>query len=974
MATASIDGRAFPWVTGETILQFLRRYERSVPHLCYHPSLGPLNTCDSCLVEVRGEIVRACSTPIAEGTDVLVNSPRALRARRIALDRLLENHSVYCTICDKNGNCALHDTIISERVPSQRYRPKGYAIDDSNPFYLYDPGQCLQIGRCVQACQAVVVNEVIAMDWNLNPPRVVWDGGAPINESSCVSCGACVDACPVNALMEKTMVGHAGVLTNAEPQSKRKLVESIKAWETTFTPLMAMSSVESVMREAYLKKTKTVCPYCAVGCTFDVWTRGREVLRVEPQPESPANGIATCIKGKFAWDFVNSPERLRKPLVRDGDRFREATWSEAISLIARRLGEVKTRYGADSIGFIVSCTSTNEEAYLALRFARQVIGTNNIDNCARYCQTPASRGLQRTVGIGADAGRLEDMASADLVILVGSNTSISHPVFAGKLKASAKFRGQKHVVLDVREHEMAKRADLFLRVEPGTDLFVLNAVAKYIIDQGWEDRAFIEARVNGFEEYKTSLARYTLEEAQRLSGVPKEDIVRMAGMIHAARSTCIAWAMGVTQHTAGTETSTAIPNLLLLTGNYGRPGTGGYPLRGHANVQGVDDFGALPDVYPGYEGVEQPGIVEKYEKAWNAQLPRTRGLKETEMVEGISTGKVRAMYIMGEDTLLADSVESETRKGLESLEFLVVQELFFTPTCRFADVVLPAAASLEKDGTFVNTERRIQRLYRALEPLGEAKSEFETLSLLAKEMGSPWSYRNAEQVMDEIAGLVDVFAGVRYDRLAGYRSLQWPVQRDGTDSPYLYKEKFKSEDGRAKFHPTEFIEPLRTSPEFDLMLTNGRELEQFHWGNLTGRTAGIRAKAPGSFVEVSRALAAERDLADGDEVRLTSPWGSAKFAVQLATTSVGKHQLWVPLVEPSESHVNRLVGPNHDPTVGTPNYKEIPVKLEKLSRADPPRSPLPRSNPRFGHQNATRGVNVEAKWRRPDYVFPGQQV
>jgi formate dehydrogenase major subunit len=973
-STALLNGAETRVLEGETILDALLRNQIAIPHICYHPQLGPLRTCDTCLVEVNGKIVRACDTSLAPGASVGVDTPRAKAARRIGMDRLLNQHSVYCTICDKNGNCALHDAILAMRVPSQHYEPKPYPPDESNPFYLYDPGQCLAIGRCVQACQAVVTNEVISMAWHLTPPRVVWDGGRLINESSCVSCGACVSACPVNALMEKSMVGHAGVLTGADPVAKKRMIDSIKTWETSFTPLMAMSSVESAMRDAYLRKTKTVCPYCAVGCTFNVWTRDRQILRIEPLPESPANGIATCIKGKFAWGHINAPDRLTRPLLREGDHFREATWKEAIDLIAKRFREIKAAHGPDALGFVVSCTSTNEEAYLSQKFARGVIGTNNIDNCARYCQSPASMGLSRTVGIGADAGRLEDMATAELVILIGSNTSISHPVLAGKLKAAKKFRGQKHIVLDVRHHTTARGADLFLRVQPGSDLFVLNAVAKYIIDQGWEDRRFIEENVEGFEEYKKSLARYTLDYAAELSGVPARDMVRMAEMIHASRATCIGWAMGVTQHQAGSETSTAIPNLLLLTGNYRRPSTGGYPLRGHANVQGVDDFGTLPEYYPGYEKAEEEEVVRKYEAAWGVSLPREKGKNEVEMVDLINEGKIHALYVAGEDKLLADGPQGDVEKALKKLDFLVVQELFLTLTAQYADVVLPAAASLEKEGTFVNTERRIQRLYAAMPPLGEAKSEFDTMILLARAFGHTWKYDHPRQVMDEVAGLCEVFAGVNYDRLEGFQSLQWPVKKDGTDSPILYTEKFKSESGKAKFHPTEHIEPHRPSAEFDLLLSNGRELEQFHWGNLTRRTPEIMDKAPGTFVEVSEELARERGLKDGDEVRITSPWGSAPFRVQLSTTTVSGKFLWIPLLEASESHVNLLLGRSRDKTTSTPAYKEIPVKLELLRSAPSASSPLPPSNPRFGHPTPVQGVNVEEKWRRPDYRFPGELV
>ncbi len=969
--TASIDGKELEVLPGETVLSLLVRNGLDIPHLCYHPSLGPLQTCDTCLVEIGGQLVRSCATPAQDGMHIAARDGRARKAQLAALAEILHNHNMYCTVCDNNnGDCALHNAVYKMGIESQAFEPKGEPVDDSNPFYVYDPDQCIACGRCVEACQNLVVNEVLSMDWSRSRPRVVWDRGATVNESSCVSCGTCCTVCPVNALMEKSVLGQAGYVTGLMRSVKERVVDAVKEVETSFSPLMLLSTVEGELRNGLVKKTKTVCTFCGVGCTFDVWTRDRKVLLVQPSPDSPANGVATCVKGKFGWDFVNSPDRLVRPLIRtSAGTFREASWEEAIALVARRLSEIKDRHGADAIGVIASCTGTNEESYLAQKLARGVLGTNNVDNCSRYCQSPATIGLWRTVGYGGDSGGIADIEAADLVIIIGSNTAEAHPVLASRVKRARKLRGQKLAVIDLRRNEMAERADLFLRPNPGTDLVLLNAVGRAILDRGWEAKEFIASRTNGFEAFKESLDPFTLEHAARVTGLPQERIVQLATMIHESRGTCILWAMGVTQHQDGSETSTAIANLLLLTGNFGRTGTGGYPLRGHANVQGVSDFGSITDYFPGYQSASDPEVRKKFGAAWGVTLPESSGLNSEQMVSAAEEGKLRAMYLMGEDKVLADSDQGRIHKVLSNLEFLVVQDLFLTRTAEYADVVLPAAASLEKEGTFVSTERRIQRLYRALDPLGESKPDWEILQRIANALGAAWSYAHPSEIMRELAPLTPMFAGVTYERLEGFRSQQWPVGEDGSHTSCLYQDRFAFPDGKARFFVTTLLEPLPTTDVFDLYLNNGRMLEHFHWGNLTRRTKGLAEKVPQMFVEVSPELAEARGLRDGDTVRLTSPSGSAKTKV-LVTDRVSGNVLFLPEHDAGEAAVNRLSTDRVDPTARTPAYKEIPVRMERIESASEPVPPLPRTNPRFAKRNPQPGVQVEKKWERPDYVPP----
>ena len=704
MIRMTVDGLAQTAAPHDRLIDVINRSGTKVPQVCYHPQLGPIQTCDTCMVEVDGKLVRACATAVSDGINVNTNSAGAIAAQREAFDRILSNHVLYCTVCDNsNGNCTVHNTTKLLAIEHQNipYQPKPYEVDNSNPFYRYDPDQCILCGRCVEACQNLEVNETLSINWEDPHPRVLWDGGSTIGESSCVSCGHCVTVCPCNALMEKSMLGHAGFFTGLPKPVLNGMIDVVKAIEpeTGYGTIMRVSESEEAMRESRIRRTKTVCTYCGVGCSFDVWTKDRHILKVEPL-DGPANGISTCVKGKFAWDHINSSDRLTKPLIREGDKFREATWDEALSLVARRLTEIKAKNGPDSIGLIASSKCTNEESYLMQKLARAVVGTNNIDNCSRYCQAPATVGLFRTVGYGGDSGSISDIGQADLVVIVGSNTAESHPVLATRVKRAHKLHGQKLIVADLRENEMARRADVFLHPRPGTDLIWLSAVTRYLIDNGLAKSEFINQWVNGFEAYRKSLEPFTLEFASERCVLPVDTLKQVAHMIADAERVCILFAMGVTQHSQGSDTSTAMSNLLLITGNYMRPGTGAYPLRGHNNVQGASDNGSMPNNLSGYQSVDDPAVRARFEAAWNVALPSTKGLDNHEMVEAIDRGKLKAMYLIGEEMSIVDSNANYVSDAFSKLEFFVVQDIFFSVTCGYADVVLPASPSLEKEGTF----------------------------------------------------------------------------------------------------------------------------------------------------------------------------------------------------------------------------------------------------------------------------------
>src|ERR1700677_3018104 len=447
----TVDNLSLEAKDGELLVDLLNRVNTVIPQVCYHPQLGPIQTCDTCMGEVDGQLVRACGTPVFEGMRVSTKSPAADAARREAFDRILGNHLLYCTVWDNNnGNCTVHNTTKLLGVEHQEtpFRQKPYEEDHTNPFYRYDPQQCILCGRCVAACQNLEVNETLSINWEDPHPRVQWDGGSTIGESSCVSCGHCISVCPCNALMEKTMLGEAGFFTDLPKTALGAMIDVVKGIEPEigYGNILKLSEAESAMRESRVRITKTVCTYCGVGCSFDIWTKDRHILKVEPT-HGPANGVSTCVKGKFGWDYVNSPKRLTKPLIREGEKFREATWDEALSLVARKFTEIKAANGPDALAFISSSKCTNEESYLMQKLARAVIGTNNMDNCSRYCQAPATTGLFRTVGYGGDSGSISDMEQAGLVLIIGSNTAESHPVIATRVKRAHKLHGQKLIVV-----------------------------------------------------------------------------------------------------------------------------------------------------------------------------------------------------------------------------------------------------------------------------------------------------------------------------------------------------------------------------------------------------------------------------------------------------------------------------------------------------------------------------------------------
>ncbi len=980
LCTIIYNGERLSGAADQPLIDFLQQQGKKLPHVCYHPALPPLQSCDVCWVRADGEQVRGCTLRTYEGLQVVSEGADLAAAQQEGMDRILNRHELYCTVCEHNtGDCTLHNAVADMHMPIQfyPYERKPYTKDHSNPFYTYDPDQCILCGRCVEACQNIEVNETLSIDYSAEHPRVLWDGGTEIAGSSCVSCGHCVTVCPCNALLEKTMQPDAGPFTRMDEDLKRPFIDAIKKMEKSIgmEPITGISLIDDALRKTEIKKTKTVCTYCGVGCSFEVWTRDRHILKVQPVAEAPVNGISTCVKGKFGWDFVNSPNRLTTPLIRENGAFRPASWEEALNRVAEGLRAVAHQHGGAAIGFIGSSKASNEEAYLTQKIARLIFGTNNVDNSSRYCQNPATQGLFRTVGYGGDAGTLRDLQQTDLIITVGSNLAENHPVFASHIKQSHKHHGQKLLVVDPRKHEMAERADCYLRIRPGTDMVWASAMAKYMFDHHYADDAFLAERVNDVDAYRASLAPFTLDMASEVTGLSVEALTEAAEMIGQANSACILWAMGITQHSHGADASTALSNLLLVTGNYGRPGTGGYPMRGHNNVQGASDFGCLSNVYPGYESVTDDAVREKWARAWQVApetLSDEEGLDNFLMIEHAHDKRLRAMYIIGEDTAFSDANSTKVDEAFSQLDFMVVQDIFMSKTARYADVVLPGCPSLEKEGTFVNTERRIQHFSPAFAPLGESRPDWQILTDLAARLGHHWRYPNPGAIMAEAAGIADLFAGVSYEQLVGWQSQLWPVKADGSSTPLLYTDAFAFPDGKARLYALEWQPPEeQPDAEYDLLLNNGRMLEHFQSTNQTGQGGRIMSLSPNWFVEISPQLAEARQLQEGDWVEIRSRRGALEVPVVVTDRAAG-NVLFIP-IHYGKPGVNGLTGNHHDPDVNTPAYKEIAVSLRKLARQPQPH-PLPLHNFRHGQRTPLDHLPVEVKWQQPEYRLPPEHV
>jgi formate dehydrogenase alpha subunit len=861
------------------------------------------------VVEIEGMrgLVSSCTTPATEGMVVHTETPKVNQARLVSMELIMANHHGDCLTCAKNQDCELQKIarylgIQQEHFDRLRKSSEILPVDRSHPAFDRDPNKCILCAKCVRACHEITGVGAIDLAFRGNAAKVSTFGDKPILESICESCGECLARCPTGALVPK----HAKQATH---------------------------------------EVKTICPYCGVGCSLYLGIRGNEIVSLRGDKESPVNRGGLCVKGRFGFDFVGHPDRLTKPLTRKEGRsknvkvngnlrdvFREASWDEALQMVADKLSQIKERYGPDSIGVLSSAKFTNEENYVVQKFVRAVLGTNNVDHCARLCHASTVVAALAAFGDGAMSNSIADFAKVDLLFVIGSNTTECHPLIGRIIRQGVKWQGTKLVVADPRAIELSKLANVHLRHKPGTDVALLNAMMNVIISEGLHHKKFIKERTEGFEELAETLKRYTPEVAEEITGVPSADIVKAARLFAAAERAAILYGMGITQHTTGTDNVKSIANLLMLTGNIGREGTGFSPLRGQNNVQGACDMGALPNVLPGYQRVDNPDARLKFESAWGCTLSDKPGLPVTEMIEAASEGKIRAMYVVGENPLMSEPYLGHARRAIEQLEFLVVQDIFPTETAVIADVILPAALFAEKDGTFTNTERRVQKLRKAIDPPGEAKPDWEIISALAEKMGHPFGYQSTAEIMEEVASLTPIYGGIYHDRLDGY-GLQWPCSdRAHPGTPILHRGKFTR--GRGKFHAVEYKPPAESvSERYPLVLTTGRVLEHWHTGSMSRRSEVLDKLHPNGAVDIHPDDASNLGIVDGDLVAIASERG--RIETEIHVTDKTSPGLAFMAFHWHEAPANVLTNPALDPAAKIPEFKVSAVRavLAVLDRA-----------------------------------------
>ncbi|MCB0553049.1 MAG: formate dehydrogenase subunit alpha [Phaeodactylibacter sp.] len=894
---AFINDKAHEIQDGETILNFIRRHlgKNYIPTLCDNPLLEPFGSCRLCSVEVARagngalKTVAACHTPVSEGVHIFTDTDSIQRLRRNIVELILTDHPLDCLTCEANGRCELQDVAARVGIREVRYpqgrnhldRPK----DESHTYLRTDLSKCINCYQCVRACDEVQGEFVLSMAGRGFDNHIIKGMDTSFADSYCVSCGACVQACPTAAISD------------------------------IFQPA-AKSATDTV---------RTVCTYCGVGCNLEVAKRDNTILSISAPTDAAANHGHTCVKGRYAFRFYNHPDRLRSPMIRRNGQLEEVSWNEAYDYIAERLTAIKTEYGPDAIAGISSSRCTNEENYLMQKFIRAVIGTNNIDGCARICHAPTALGMQRTFGTGAATNSIADLQYTDCILVVGANPTTAHPVTGARIKQQA-MKGKTLIVVDPRRTELARHATYHLQLRPGTNVALLNMMIYYILKEKQEDQAFIEKRTEGFEELRRNILAMDIIEMENICGVDRK-LVREAALAYATAPNAMSFhGLGVTEHYQGTFGVMLVASLAMITGNIGRRGVGVNPLRGQNNVQGAADMGVQPNLGPGYMDVRNPELRQTYEAIYGVSLPSEPGYTIPRMFEAAEAGKLKALWIMGEDVVQTEPNSDKVRAALQQLDLFILQELFYSETASYADVILPAASFFEKSGTFTNGERRIQRVNRVVDPLPGAKPDGEIITDIMNRMGYPQLTYDPATLLEEISQVVPFFRGVHWERL-GRNGLQWPVAEDGTDTQVLHTESFKLGKGRLSYISFEESRELeKYGEDYPFILTTNRGLEHYNSGSMTRRTQDTDILGE-DLLLIHPEDAQSRSIIDGEKVLLCSARGEAFIRVRV--TDMVKPGILSTTFHFPEILVNQITSDVLDSEADCPEYKVVAVDVRK---------------------------------------------
>jgi formate dehydrogenase major subunit len=899
MVTLGIDGFEVTVPEGTSVMRAAAEAGIKVPKLCATDTLAAFGSCRLCLVEIegRGGTPASCTTPVAAGMRVATSSDRLRRLRRGVMELYISDHPLDCLTCSANGDCELQDAAGEVGLREVRYGMSGAnhlqaEPDLTNPYFAFDPAKCIVCSRCVRACEDVQGSFALTVQGRGFASKIVAGAGEPFLASDCVSCGACVQACPTATLIEKQVV------ELGQPE------------------------------HAVL----TTCAYCGVGCTFRAEMRGEDVVRMVPAKDGAANRGHSCVKGRFAWGYATHRDRITRPMLRarTEDPWREVSWEEAIAHVAAEFRRIQATHGRDAIGGITSSRCTNEETYLVQKLVRAGFGNNNVDTCARVCHSPTGYGLKTTFGTSAGTQDFDSIEASDVVLLIGANPTDAHPVFASRMKQRLRA-GAKLIVVDPRRIDLVRSPHVaaahHLALRPGTNVALLTALAHVIVTEGLVDERFVRERceLDSFQDWAGFVAdpAHAPEAVAAICGVDAAAIRAAARLYAGGGNAAIYYGLGVTEHSQGSTTVMAIANLAMATGNIGRPGVGVNPLRGQNNVQGACDMGSFPHEFSGYRHVSDDATRESFEHLWGVTLDREPGLRIPNMLDAAIEGGFKGLYIQGEDIAQSDPDTRHIVAGLSAMECVVVQDLFLNETANFAHVFLPGSTFLEKDGTFTNAERRIGRVRRVMRPRA-GYADWEITQLLARAMGLAMEYTHPSQIMDEIAALTPSFAGVSFARLDALGSVQWPCNDAApAGTPVMHVDGFAR--GRGHFVVTEYVPTEeRTGPRFPLLLTTGRILSQYNVGAQTRRTPNLIWNEE-DVLEIHPVDAEDRGISDMDWVRLASRSGETTLRARI-TQRVAPGVVYTTFHHPM-TQVNVITTEHSDWATNCPEYKVTAVQV-----------------------------------------------